>query len=211
MIWRIFLCTCWLFLYLLLCVCFVVVVAVELKFELCIYSGYKPLLRYKICKYFLPFHFVDGFLCHAKVYLHAFCFFFWCQIQKIIVKLLCQGAYYLYFFYDFYGLRYYINPFWINFCVVKDSGWLSFFLSSFFFFFCMWLFSFSNAICWNRDCPFQIMEEEMATHSSVLAWIIPWTEELSRLQSLGLQRVGHDWVTELNTFPNYVLGSFVIS
>ena len=36
------------------------------------------------------------------------------------------------------------------------------------------------------------LEEEMATHSSILAWKIPWTEELGRLQSMGLQRVGHD-------------------
>ena len=36
------------------------------------------------------------------------------------------------------------------------------------------------------------LEEEMATHSSILAWEIPWTEELSGLQSMGSQRVGHD-------------------
>ena len=36
------------------------------------------------------------------------------------------------------------------------------------------------------------LEEEMATHSSILAWEIPWTEEPDRLQSVGLQRVGHD-------------------
>ena len=35
--------------------------------------------------------------------------------------------------------------------------------------------------------------EEMATHSSILAWRIPWTEEPSRLQSIGSQRVGHNW------------------
>ena len=40
------------------------------------------------------------------------------------------------------------------------------------------------------------LEEEMATHSSTLAWRIPWTEEPDGLQSMGLQRVGHDWVTE---------------
>ena len=34
--------------------------------------------------------------------------------------------------------------------------------------------------------------EEMATHSNVLAWRIPWTEEPGGLQSMGLQRVGHD-------------------
>ena len=36
------------------------------------------------------------------------------------------------------------------------------------------------------------LEKEMATHSSVLAWETPWTEEPSRLQSMGSQRVGHD-------------------
>ena len=37
-----------------------------------------------------------------------------------------------------------------------------------------------------------LVEKEMATHSSILAWGIPWTEEPGRLQSMGLQRVGHD-------------------
>ena len=36
------------------------------------------------------------------------------------------------------------------------------------------------------------LEEEMATHSSILAWKIPWTEEPGGLQSMGSQRVGHD-------------------
>ena len=36
------------------------------------------------------------------------------------------------------------------------------------------------------------LEKEMATHSSILAWKIPWTEELHGLQSMRLQRVGHD-------------------
>ena len=36
------------------------------------------------------------------------------------------------------------------------------------------------------------LEKEMATHSSILAWRIPRTEELGKLQSIGLQRVGHD-------------------
>ena len=36
------------------------------------------------------------------------------------------------------------------------------------------------------------LEKEMATHSSTLAWKIPWTEEPGRLQSMGLQRAGHD-------------------
>ena len=36
------------------------------------------------------------------------------------------------------------------------------------------------------------LEKEMATHSSILAWEIPWTEEPGRLQSMGSQRIGHD-------------------
>ena len=36
------------------------------------------------------------------------------------------------------------------------------------------------------------LEEEMATHSSILPWRIPWTEDAGRLQSKGLQRVRHD-------------------
>ena len=39
------------------------------------------------------------------------------------------------------------------------------------------------------------LEKEMATHSSILAWKISWREEPSGLQSMELQRVGHDWVT----------------
>ena len=37
-----------------------------------------------------------------------------------------------------------------------------------------------------------LLEKEMATHSSILAWEIPWMEEPGRLQSRGSQRVGHD-------------------
>ena len=37
-----------------------------------------------------------------------------------------------------------------------------------------------------------ILEKEMATHSSTIAWKIPWTEEPGRLQSIALQRVGHN-------------------
>ena len=40
-----------------------------------------------------------------------------------------------------------------------------------------------------------LLEKEMATHSSILAWEISWTEEPGGLQSMGSQRVGHDWAT----------------
>ena len=39
-------------------------------------------------------------------------------------------------------------------------------------------------------------EEKMATHSSILSWKIPWVEEPSGLQSMGLQRIGHDWAEQ---------------
>ena len=41
--------------------------------------------------------------------------------------------------------------------------------------------------------PSDMTEKAMASHSSILAWKIPWTEELGRLQSTGSQRVGYDW------------------
>ena len=41
-----------------------------------------------------------------------------------------------------------------------------------------------------------LLELEMATHSSILAWKIPWTEEPGGLQSMESQRVEHDWATE---------------
>ena len=47
------------------------------------------------------------------------------------------------------------------------------------------------------------LEEEMATHSSVLAWRNPWTEELGRLQSMGSQRVGHNLETNIFTFFHF--------
>ena len=45
------------------------------------------------------------------------------------------------------------------------------------------------------------LEKAMAPHSSTPAWKIPWTEELGGLQSMGSQRVGHDWATSLLLFP----------
>ena len=45
---------------------------------------------------------------------------------------------------------------------------------------------------WDQEGP---LEKGMAPHSSTLAWRMPWTEELGRLQPMGLQSVGHDWAT----------------
>ena len=48
------------------------------------------------------------------------------------------------------------------------------------------------------------MEKEMAIHSDILAWRIPWTEEPGGLQSMGWQRVRHNWATE----PLFTIASF---
>ena len=45
-----------------------------------------------------------------------------------------------------------------------------------------------------------VLEKAMAPHSSTLAWKIPWMEEPGRLQSMGLLRVGNDWVTSPSLF-----------
>ena len=61
-----------------------------------------------------------------------------------------------------------------------------------------------KASAWMRKTQVQSLgredplEKEMATHSSILAWRIPWREEPGRLQFLGSQRVGHDWATSLS-------------
>ena len=45
------------------------------------------------------------------------------------------------------------------------------------------------------------LEKEMAIHSSTIGWKIPWTEEPGRPQSMGSQRVGHDWATTRSCSP----------
>ena len=57
-----------------------------------------------------------------------------------------------------------------------------------------------QSLCWEDP-----LEKEIAMHSSILAWEIPWTKETGRLQSMGLQRVRHDWEhkhNDWNIFPN---------
>jgi len=49
------------------------------------------------------------------------------------------------------------------------------------------------------------LEEEMATHSSIFAWEIPWTEEPGGLQSIGSQRVGHDWSDLACTHKDFLI------
>ena len=61
-----------------------------------------------------------------------------------------------------------------------------------------------------RECP---LEKEIAAHSSILAWEILWTEDPGGLQSMGLQRVGHDSVAkqQQNTVPEYELSILVLT
>ena len=59
----------------------------------------------------------------------------------------------------------------------------------------LWCLSGKDSACNARDSGSisgqeDPLEKEMATHSSILAWKIPWTEEPGRLQSMGLQRIG---------------------
>ena len=49
-----------------------------------------------------------------------------------------------------------------------------------------------------------LLEEEMGTHSSTLAWRIPWTKEPGRLQSMESQIVGHDWSDSTHTVSNII-------
>ena len=58
-----------------------------------------------------------------------------------------------------------------------------------------WWLSGKESTCQTGDAG-SLPREEMATHSSILAWRIPWTEESGRLQSMGSQKVGHDLETK---------------
>ena len=58
----------------------------------------------------------------------------------------------------------------------------------------------------NQNAYLNPNKKEMATHSSTLAWKIPWVEEPGRLQFMGSQRVGHNQVTSL---PSLLLPSII--
>ena len=50
-----------------------------------------------------------------------------------------------------------------------------------------------------RDVPYTLLEKGMVSHSSVLAWRSPWTEKTGGLLFVGLQRIRHNWVTNIHT------------
>ena len=62
-----------------------------------------------------------------------------------------------------------------------------------------WLESHNHTSLWYCLDNKLLYEKGMATHSTMLAWRIPWTEEPGELQSMGLQRVRHDWATNTHT------------
>ena len=83
--------------------------------------------------------------------------------------------------------------------------------SFFFFFYCDYFWrersgggeqweteTFTSMLCTVYNIILSVLEKKMAIHSSVLAWKIPWTEEPGGLQSMGSQRVGHDWAPSLH-------------
>ena len=69
----------------------------------------------------------------------------------------------------------------------------------------------SDCVCLQRGRPGfhpclreDPLKKEIATHSSILAWRIPWTEKPGGLQSTGSQRVGQDWATSLSFSLSYI-------
>ena len=58
---------------------------------------------------------------------------------------------------------------------------------------------------WNKDSV-PGLGRSMATYSNILAWKIPWTEDPSRLQSMGSQRVGHEWACMPVCAPTHTHG-----
>ena len=60
---------------------------------------------------------------------------------------------------------------------------------------------------WTGQSDFHFLEKEVATHSRILAWKIPWMEEPGRLQSMGLQRVEHDWATSFTFWVMRVINT----
>ena len=61
-----------------------------------------------------------------------------------------------------------------------------------------WIFFLSHTFYFYKPLP--LLEKAMVPHSSTVAWKILWTEEPGRLQSMGSQRVRHDWTTSLSLF-----------
>ena len=107
---------------------------------------------------------------------------------------------------SFYDLFTNHNNLWVLFTLLQKAKFHFIFLSNIslyiytlylYLFICQWALFPSHIYCIYYAA---ILEKAMASHSSTLAWKIPWTEEPGRLQSMGSLRVGHDWGTSLWLF-----------
>ena len=108
---------------------------------------------------------------------------------------------------SYVSLDFTFQDFWLY---VSDHTFVVIWIMQVFFvqFFCVFLPPSASV----RSIPLLSFIVEMATHSSILAWKIPWTDEPGRLPSMGSQRVGHDWVTSLSFFAwNVPLVSLIFS
>ena len=100
---------------------------------------------------------------------------------------------------------YYISPFHCFIITLMAARlWNAFILYSFFYIYWDMKIIFKRIFVWVDNLVDMLLDffcgEAMAPHSSTLVWKIPWTEEPGGLQSMGLVRVGHDWVTSLSLF-----------
>ena len=101
---------------------------------------------------------------------------------------------------------------WLHFQSHFLSGWwmltkLIVIISNILIYIVEWLFCIPEInVIWLSDFTFtfhfHVLEKEMATHSSVLAWRLPGTGEPGEMPSMGSQRVGHNWVTDLIWFED---------
>ena len=100
-----------------------------------------------------------------------------------------------------WGYLYFSQQSWFQFVLhpAQSFSWRTASLNKFWLIFCQkpscscsgWILLFFRPVT---------LEKAMTPHSSTLAWKIPWTEELGRLQSMGSQRVEHNWATSLSLF-----------
>ena len=92
--------------------------------------------------------------------------------------------------------------------VAKSRTRLSYWAHSIYFIYDKYILKIYPSCLQCRRPGFDPLEEDRVTHSSVLSWDIPWTEEPSRLQFMGSQRVRRDWVTKHSTAQHIYLSIY---
>ena len=132
---------------------------------------------------------------------------FWCHVKILYSKMLslwvsqledikCSRYHFTWFSHFFFHCQGTAdNKCWLKYTANFDSGLIPFILTC--------VYTFLTMLIFMPICPFlgqkNPLEEEMAVHTSILAWRAPWVEEPGRLQSLGSQRVGQDCVLNIST------------